>query len=81
VDHVQVAGRIEGHAVGGLPGEPVGQLRKVVSDAKPVLPFAEDGLVGEPPAAVEQAGDDVPTDEAGGPGDQCGAHARNEPMP
>jgi hypothetical protein len=32
-------------------------------------------------AAVEQPRDDVPADESGGPGDQCGAHARNEPVP
>jgi hypothetical protein len=51
VDHVQIAGRIKGDAVRGLPGEPVRELRELVADAIPVGPLADDRLVAEPAGA------------------------------
>ena len=48
VDHVEVTGGVEGHVVGRLPGEAVGQLRKMMLHAEGVLAFADDRFTGQP---------------------------------
>ena len=53
VDHVQIARRIDGDAMRGLPGEPVGQLRKTVVHPKRVCPRADDDVGAHATAAGE----------------------------
>ena len=56
VDHIQVAGGVDRHAVRRLPREAIGQLRKVVLHSEAMVARADDRLVGEPPRPAKHRG-------------------------